>query len=234
MSQKKLSQSFRPHGSRARPAGTFTNCSGGMNILLLLIHHPLQCRLREEFMGLPWGVTLNYFCNILSLDKREHRVRNRRSGGHLLLIRVVYVALLPSHPDAMPWIIDRHKIVMFPGIYIWHNSQKSCWLETYLPLMSQKNTSDFLRLSTRNFDQNFISGNWDGWNWGGGGDPISGRCISRFPCTIIHVNSLYELTWMFVQPMEFSGVCPIRYSLNSSVSDKRTVCPVHHTCTHSW
>ena len=145
MSQKKLSQSFCLHGWRASLAGTFPNSTGGTNILLLLINHPLRCSLTELFMGLPLGVTLNYFCNILSLDKRKHRVRNRRLGGHLLLSRVVYTALFPSYPESMSWIIDRYKAHTFPGIYIWQNSQKSCSMEISLPLMIQKSISDLLR-----------------------------------------------------------------------------------------
>lgn len=96
--------------------GHFLTALRGTNIMLLLINHPLQCSLTELFMGLPLGVTLNYFYNILSLDKRKHRVRNRRLGGHLLLSRVVYTALFPSYPESMSWIIDRYKVRTFPGI----------------------------------------------------------------------------------------------------------------------
>lgn len=78
------------------PGWAFTNSAGGTNVLLL-VSQPLPRGLSEGGLpsqGYPWeSLSQGYFCNMLSLDKREHRVRSQRPGGHRLLSRVVYVAV---------------------------------------------------------------------------------------------------------------------------------------------
>lgn len=75
----------------------FANSTGGINSAWLVSSAPAGAVSGRSLWGYPWE-SLNYFCNILSLDKREHRVRNKRSGGHLLL-RVVYAGLFPYYPE---------------------------------------------------------------------------------------------------------------------------------------
>lgn len=83
--------------------------------MLLLVTQPLGRTPGEEFVGLPLGVTLDYFCNILSLDKREQS----EIGGREVSYYSVELFTQPCFPiiqNSAFCIIDRHKVLMFPGI----------------------------------------------------------------------------------------------------------------------
>jgi hypothetical protein len=103
LSQKKLSQSSV---LLTEESGGDIYTAPGINILQLVIHPPPLVQ-SIVVHGLPLGGTLNYFCNILSLYKKEHQVRNQKPGGNQLLSRAAYIALL--------WITDKTQGTRFQG-----------------------------------------------------------------------------------------------------------------------
>lgn len=149
MSQKKLSQSLSSWLSRL--AGTSTNSTGGVNILLLVIHPPLlaQSEGPASSWGCPWESLWIIFVTSCPWIKGN---TESETGGQAAIYYSVELFTQPCSfiiQNSVFWVTDKLKAPMFSGSWIQQLHQSQIGWNSTFPWLIQKTVSDLLRHDCR-------------------------------------------------------------------------------------